>query len=398
MRQRPQIASTMSTTSTPDATEVAPWVLTLLLAVGQATAVALIVVIGSPDIARQDYGAFLFAAGFGALLLLRHLFPVAMLAVSVLAVFTYYAADYPPIGMAVPVVGAFYGAAERGRVAVATVAGVVLLAVSLFFRSADGESSVVLAYDLITNVALIGCAIALALVVRNRRALRAQHQRVLSLERRHQQELAAVEVEAERVRIARDVHDSTGHALSVVSVQARVAQQALDDDDHRAVDGALQHIVAATSTSLADLRRTLTVLQSDDASTDRAPLTINGIQRTVQAARDAGLAVRYTLDVGSAALPAPTATAAFRIVQEAVTNVLRHAQAQEMDVVVRVKDDDLYLRVVDDGVGADTAATARGRGVKGMRERAELLGGDVRVTSSPTGWTVDARLPLGPSR
>lgn len=392
-----QIASTMSRTSTPAAAEVPPWLLTCLLGAGQAAAVALIVVIGTPGIARQDYGAFLFAAGFGALLLLRHTFPVAMLVVSVLAVFTYYAADYPPIGMAVPVVGAFYAAAERGRVLVASLAGAVLLAVSLSFRADDGETSVVLAYDLITNVALIGCAIALALVVRNRRALRAQHERMLRLERLHQQELAAGQIEAERVRIARDVHDSIGHALSVVSVQARVAQQASTDGDRTATGVALQHIVTATSRSLADLRRTLTVLQDDPSGPDRAPLTLDGIEQTVQAARDAGLVVRHTLDTGSAVVPAPAATAAFRIVQEAVTNVLRHAQAQEIDVVVRVKDDDLYVRVVDDGVGAvDAAADAHGRGITGMRERAELLGGDAHVTSGPTGWTVQARLPLGP--
>lgn len=387
------MASTMPLTSDPDETEVPRWLLTVLLGAGQAIAVALIVVMGSPGIASQDYGAFLFAAAFGALLLLRTEFPAAVLMLSILGVFVYYAADYPPIGMAVPVVGAFYAAAERGRVAVAVVAGVVLLGVSLSFRSMDGEPSTVLAYDLITNVALIGCAVALALTVRSRRALRKQHGRLMALERRQQEASSARHVQAERLRIARDVHDSTGHALSIVSVQARVAQQSLGDD-RAAVAVALVHIVTATRTALSDLRQTLAVLQTAPAYQDHAPLNLDGIQRTVQAARDAGINVDLVTHVGDASISAPTASTAFRIVQEAVTNVLRHAHAGKLQVVTRVKDGDLYLRVIDDGRGADARTAAEGRGITGMRERAALLGGDVAVTSGPEGFTVDARLPL----
>lgn len=383
----------MSLTSDPGETEVPRWALSVLLGACQATAVTLIVVIGSPGVSSEDYGAFLFAAAFGALLLLRDPFPVAVLVLSIFGVFVYYAADYPPIGMAVPVVGAFFAAAERGRVGVAVVAGVVLLGVSLSFRSADGEPSAVLAYDLVTNVALIGCAVALALTVRSRRALREQHRQLMALQRRQQQAASARQVEAERLRVARDVHDSTGHALSVVAVQARVAQQSLGGD-RAATAAALEHIVTATRTALADLRRTLTVLQAVPVGPDHSPLNLDGIERTAQAARDAGLDVDLVVDVGEVSIPAPTASTAFRIVQEAVTNVLRHAHAGRLRVVVRAKDGDLYLRVLDDGRGANTSAASRGRGITGMRERAALLGGDVSVTAGPTGFAVHARLPL----
>jgi signal transduction histidine kinase len=271
------------------------------------------------------------------------------------------------------------------------------LAVSLHFRVNDGESSVVLAYDVITNAALVGCAIALALTVRSRRALRNQHERMVLLERKHQQERAARQLEAERLQIARDVHDSVGHAMSLVSVQARVAQQALGDDD-TTVARALDNVVAATGSSLADLRRTLAMLQARGGTADHAPLTLNGIERTAQAARDAGLDVDLVIDVGNTVIPASTASTAFRIVQESVTNVLRHAQATAVRIIVRARDDELCLRIVDDGVGADPQAQLHGQGIAGMRERAALLGGTVTVDPSSSGFTVDAVLPIGERR
>jgi signal transduction histidine kinase len=385
--------------------EVPGWVLTVLAAVGQAVVVALIIAIGSVDAGPPGYGAYLFAAGFGAILLLQHRFAVAVLIVSVLGIFAYYALDYPPIGMAVPVAGAFYRCAERGRTVIALGTGLVLLGVSLFFRVGDGESSAVLAYDVITNAALIGAAIALAQTVRSTRALRRQQEQLVALERAHQQERSARQLQAERVRIARDVHDSIGHALSLVSVQARVGQQSLGADDD-AVSRALDSVVKATGSSLTDLRRTLVMLQSDgDAAShaDHGPVSLQGIERTAQAARDAGLDVDLDLDV-DAAISAVVGSTAYRIVQESVTNVLRHAGASAVRITVGAEGDELHVRVADNGRGADgrgehgTGTTDRGRGIEGMRERAALLGGEVTVASTPSGFTVEAVLPIGGAR
>ncbi|ASR39632.1 hypothetical protein BAY61_24840 [Prauserella marina] len=378
-------------TAEPREDEIPAWVLTVLVAAGQAIAVALIIAIGSAGTLDVDYGAYLFAAGFGAVLLLRRIVPVTVLIVSVLGVFSYYAFDFPPIGMAVPVVGAFYSVTERGRVVVATVAGLVLLGVSLYFRVGDRQPSTVLAYDLITNVALVGCAIALALTVRSRRDLRDQQRRVVLLEREHQQERAARQLEAERLRLARDVHDSVGHALSLVSVQARVAQQSLGSDQ-AAVARALDNVVSATGSSLADLRRTLTALHSDQAVSLHAPVTLRGIEHTAEAARQAGLDVDVSITTGPADVPEPVAGTAFRIVQEAVTNVLRHAHATRASITVTAEAGTLRLRVADNGTGLGEAGED-GRGMTGMRERAALVGGTVTVESQPTGVTVTAELP-----
>ncbi len=385
----------MSAAAAPRRDEVPGWLLTLLAAAAQTLVVALIIAIGSVDEGEPGVGAYLFAIGFGAVLLLQHRLPVAVLVASVLGVFAYYALDYPPIGMAVPVAAAFYRCAERGRTVVALGTGVVLLAVSLYFRVGDGESSSVLAYDVITNAALIAAAIALAQRVRATRALRRQQEQVVALERAHQQERTARELQAQRVRIARDLHDSIGHALSLVSVQARVGQQSLGADD-AAVARALDHVVQATGSSLADLRRTLAMLQSEDDTAAHAPVALAGIERTAQAARDAGLEVRVDLPADPSAVPSVVGSTVFRIVQESVTNVLRHAGASTVDITVTSDRDNVHVRVADDGRGvAPSASPGGGRGIAGMRERAALLGGEVSTGSDGHGFTVEARIPLG---
>jgi signal transduction histidine kinase len=130
-----------------------------------------------------------------------------------------------------------------------------------------------------------------------------------------------------------------------------------------------------------------------------AAAPLDGIERTAQAARDAGLEVELTLDADPTAIPTPIADAAFRIVQESVTNVLRHARAHHLRITVGATENALRVKVADDGVGAGTGAgagarTVPGRGIQGMRERATLLGGEVTAESSPTGFTVDATLPI----
>lgn len=392
------------TTMNAQRAEVPAWVLTALGAAGQAIAVAVVIAVGSVGGEPAGAGAYLFALGFGVLLLFRSWSPVLVLVLSVAGVFGYYIADHPPIGMALPVFGALYAAAERGRVVAASVAGAVLLVVALYFRIQDGEVSAVLASDVITNAALIGCALALALSVRSSRHLRQERERAVLLERTAQQERAARAVEEQRLQLARDVHDSIGHALTLVSVQTRVAQQALETD-HDAAASALERVVSATGSSLTDLRRTLATLRSDRDGSAHAPVSVSGIEHTAQAARDAGLEVDLVVDLGDAPIPGPVASAAFRIVQESVTNVLRHARADRVRIQVRVDGTDLRVEVTDDGRGApggsggpapdDRRSEIPGdRGIAGMRDRAELLGGSLQATPHHDGFTITAVLPL----
>lgn len=392
----------MTSVARTTASDVPSWVLSALAAAGQAIAVAVVIAVGSVGEGGAGIGAYLFALGFGALLLLARRWPVTVLVCSVLGIFAYYIADHPPIGMAVPVFGALYAAAERGRVVTSGAAGAVLLVVALFFRVRDGEPSPVLAADLITNAALVGCAIALALAVRGQRHLRAERERAVLLERAAQQERAARQVEEQRLQLARDVHDSLGHALTLVSVQARVAHQVLDTD-REAAAAALDRVVGAAGSSLEDLRRTLDSLRSDRDGTGHAPLTLRGIERTAQAARDAGLQVDLEVDLGEVAVPGPVASTAFRIVQESVTNVLRHARATRVTIRVRAASEVLRLEIIDDGQGAPSGRAVdtrpEGRGIRGMRDRATLIGGTL-ITGPEgghdrSGFAVRATLPLG---
>ena len=390
----------MSQSSLSPEAEVPHWILRVLAAAAQSISVALIVAIGSVDTGGAPVGAYVFAAGFGALLLLARWVPMIVLIVSIAGVFVYYIADYPAIGMAVPVVGAFFAVAERGRILVAVIAGFLLLTVALYFRAADGEPSEVLAYELVTNAALIAAAVALALVVRSRRQLRRQQEQLVALERIQEQQRTARQVEAERLRIARDIHDSIGHALSVVSIQAKVGQQAVGADDAAAAS-AFDTIIDASADSLADLRRTLAVLRSDRDPMGRAPLSTAGLENIAQAARDAGLDVDLVVD--NVAIPASVGSAVFRIVQEAVTNVLRHAQARSVEIAVRVTGDSLTVAVADDGAGppergqVDSPGERSGRGIVGMRERAQSLGGTLDAHASARGFVVSAQLPIQPA-
>jgi signal transduction histidine kinase len=359
----------------------------------QVLGMSLLVAIGSHDGRHAGWGAYAFAAGFGGILMFRRRLPVPVLTVTVIGICAYYVLDYPPVGMALPAAAALYSAAERGYALVALGLGGLLLMVSVYFRSVDGESSVVLAYDLLTNAALVGCAIALALVVRSRRLIRVQSDRILALERLREREAVALRVQEERLRIARELHDSVGHALSVVSVQGNVAKESLGVDE-AATSRSLQSILDAAARSLNDLRTILTMLRSpaDEGTAERVPHTLGGVEQIVQVARDAGLHVDAVVSVGDDAIPPATATAAFRIAQEAVTNVLRHAQASRVRIHLEERGGSLHLRISDDG--RSMGAVREGGGITGMRERAVLLGGELSAGHRREGFVVQASLPL----
>lgn len=378
--------------------EVHPWVLAALVAAAQAVAFSLVIAVGSQAVGYHGAGAYVFAVASGALLLFRRRLPVLVLVVTVLGIFGYYALGYPPIGMTAPAFVALYTAAERGRVGVAAGTGATLLVVSLFFRVMDAESAAVLAYDLITNAALVGCAVALAMAVRGRRELREQQHQIVALERARHEESTAQQLQAERLRIARDLHDSVGHALALVSVNAQVARET-DDDEQNA--RALDNVIEVTGRTLRDLRRTLVVLRSADdggADGERVPMTLHGVEQLAASARETGLDVEVSLSVDDAEMAPSVATAMFRIVQEALTNALRHADAGRVDVAVRTDAETLYIRVADDGRGSSD--TREGRGITGMRERATMLGGTLETGAGADGrgFAVEASLPLGGGR
>jgi signal transduction histidine kinase len=197
----------------------------------------------------------------------------------------------------------------------------------------------------------------------------------------------------ERMRIARDVHDVVGHSLSVITMQAGVALHVLDRRPDQ-VAASLEAIRTTSREALAELRTTLAVFREPDGGEPRAPLPgLTRLDDLVGALRQAGRTVEVVRDGDPAPLPAAVDQAAFRIIQEALTNVVRHAEQATAVVRVTREPARLVLEVTDDGPA--TAVPVAGNGIRGMGERARAVGGTLEVLARPGGGlVVRAVLPL----
>jgi signal transduction histidine kinase len=205
---------------------------------------------------------------------------------------------------------------------------------------------------------------------------------------------------SERLALARDLHDTIGHSLSMIAVQAGVALHLLDEHPEQARP-ALTAIRDASKEALAEVRSTLAILRQDDSVPPARP-GLARVGELVDAARLGGLDVEVRLDPlgdNGSDLPPAVDSAAYRVVQEALTNVARHADATRAWVTVRRSRDGLQVQVVDDGQGPGSAPAAEGGGLTGMRERASALGGAVEAGPGPRGgFRVAVEFPLDNDR
>lgn len=349
------------------------------LAVGTAVVVSAAAAAGVSSQRTPGPGTFVFAAGFGAVLLARRR-PVGVLLVSGAGLLAYYALGFPPIGLALPVSAALYSAAEAGRLRWAAGIAAALIVVSTVARALTGETtSYLLGYDLPITVAVMGAAIAAGDGVRSRRRFRQAVLAAAATEREHR-------IEQERLRVARDVHDVLAHTMSVVSLHADVAAESLDDGNPAAVRAALGHIRVASSDAGRELRRTVGLLRHSSAG-------VAAIAQLAEVSGAAGLPVRIRTEGRARALPDEVDQAAYRVVQEAVTNARRHARPDRVDVLLDYTGPGLRVVVSDDGP-ASGAASGAGQGLTGMAERVTLLGGTLDAGPvSPSGFRVEAVLP-----
>lgn len=229
-------------------------------------------------------------------------------------------------------------------------------------------------------------------------AIRLGRRRERALERRTEvlaqgQETAAQEaVAAERARIARELHDVVAHALSVIILQARGARRTLvgENDAREAFD-----TIEATGTqALTEMRRLLGVLRTDDQGLALSPQpSLRDLGALVDQVREAGLPVAVSIEGTPIELPPGVDLAAYRILQEALTNCLRHARSATASVLVRYGADDIDLEVTDTGQGGEIRSG--GHGLIGMRERVVLYGGSIEIGPQQSGgFAVRAHLPL----
>jgi signal transduction histidine kinase len=230
--------------------------------------------------------------------------------------------------------------------------------------------------------------------LRNRRDyLRERQDRAGTLERTREQE-ALRRIAEDRLRIARDLHDGVAHAMATINVQAGAAAHVIDRQPEAAKQ-ALLAIRQASSDVLDELTAMLLLLREGEETADRAPVPgLDQLAPLVEATRGANLAVSLTFDGPTASVSRPVGMAAYRIVQESLTNVLRHADATKARVTVRAGSDrSLMVEVCDDGSGraAGSPSAGTGIGIRGMRERAASTGGQVDARPEPSGgFTVRA--------
>jgi len=229
------------------------------------------------------------------------------------------------------------------------------------------------------------------------RVIRRRRLRELQLEREKADAEAAI-VE-ERARIARELHDVVAHAISVIVLQARGGRKLLDAEPAEARQ-ALDAIERTASQALGEMRRLLGLLRESDEELARAPQpTLAVLDDLVARVRAAGLPVEVAVVGTPAELPPGVDLSAYRIVQEALTNALKHAGPATARVTVRYGDGELDLEVSDDGAGGAGNGDGGGQGLTGIRERVAVFGGDVEAGLKPEGgYAVRARLPYSSER
>jgi signal transduction histidine kinase len=201
------------------------------------------------------------------------------------------------------------------------------------------------------------------------------------------------EIAAERARIARELHDVVGHGISVVVLQLVAALGMLDSGDDRAARTRLVATERSARETLAEMRRLLGLLEEDGALLAPQP-GLGELERLVSETREAGLPVDLELRGDPRDLPPGLELAAYRVVQETLTNVIKHASSAHAHVTVELAAEELVVEVVDDGKTA-SGPFAAGRGIAGIRERVALYDGEVEIGPRPDhGFAVRARFPV----
>jgi signal transduction histidine kinase len=332
-------------------------------------------------------------------LVLRRRFPLTVLAVVTLAAGVFDRFQHPPtITFLAPLIALYTVGTLRDRRTLA-IAGMLAAAVTLVL-TLPATTDVRFFTEAMRIVSMFAVAAALGVAVSNQRAYVAEVEARLEESERTREEEARRRVDEERLRIARELHDITAHSLSIIAVQAGAAERVLLRDPGSAAH-ALVNIRETASRSLDELRSLVGVLRDagDDAAVARAPRepqpSLLGLPDLVRTVEDAGIKVDLQVSDDLGELPAFVDLSAYRIVQEALTNVVRHSEATEARVVIEWDGGTLVMSIEDNGRGAEDEVEGRGHGISGMRERAIALDGSFEVGPGPEGgFRVLARVPV----
>jgi signal transduction histidine kinase len=385
-----------------------------------AVAVAAFTIVTSVMVDRGTSDSSIDLLGYGLLalaaatLVVRSALPVAVLAATTVVTAVFLLRDYPDVPASVPLAVATYTLAARASlrrslVAAAVAGGVIEITVAI----TEGSGNLVSRHVLAVAAAYV---LGYAVLVRRgdvsdveERASRAA-QRLLEGEQRLGAEEARHRVNEERMRIARELHDVIAHGLAMINVQAGVAAHQFDRRPEQARE-ALFTIKDASHAALQEVRATLGVLRQsgDEDGSLRPPPGLDELHELAAWAATAGIDVDLSIGEVPPDLPVGVSMAAYRIAQEAITNVTRHADTDHATITVAATPSTLVIEIDDDGRGtaAGSARSANGsagsatggHGLIGMRERAAAMGGRLDAGDRPGGgYRVRASLPIGIDR
>ena len=339
------------------------------------------------------FGYLLLVAG-PVVLLLRTVYPYAVLLTVVAITVVYTSAGFGYGSIFVSLIVAFLTAAARGSrwltYPLPMLGWVAVVWLVPLIRGEDPPPAVVS-----TGIAAwLLVLLAAAEGIRQRRAVldaRRQRKAAMARESRLEQERQASEA---RLSIARELHDVLAHSLSMINVQSSVALELLDDQPERA-GPALAAIKDASRQAISDVHSLVTALRADAGQPTAPTPGIADLDTLVGTARATGLTVTTAVQGESRPLPTVIDVAAARIVQESLTNVVRHSTARNATVTVSYSAELLTLAVENDGRPLNAGPSSGGSGITGMRERARALGGDLSVRRHPGGgFGVRATLPI----
>jgi signal transduction histidine kinase len=374
---------------------------------GRPTDLAVVVLVGvvqlaltslaahrQPERQALDLVAYLLLAAGPVALFWRWRSPALVLGVVMAASVLYFALGYPYGPAWLALIVAIWTAVTGGARRAAWVTAFVGLAAYFVLAAVFDRGAPVASVPAV--VAHLGW---LLVVLAAAEVATASRQRRQAAERTRAEE-ARRRAGEERMRIARELHDVLAHNISLINVQAGVALHLMDEQPGQS-RSALVAIKQASNDALGELRSVLDVLRQGDEAPPRTPASgLAHLERLVAGAEATGLQVRTRVEGTPRPLPAGTDLAAYRIVQESLTNVTRHAGPASATVLVAYGGKDLTVQVDDDGRGPSAAgetgtAKGNGNGIRGMRERVAALGGELTTGPRPGGgFRVRARLPL----
>ncbi|MFI6498562.1 sensor histidine kinase [Nonomuraea typhae] len=362
-----------------------------------AGAVSGVTVVGTVFIARESppgplplWLGLVLLAGMSVPLMARQRAPVATAVVVLAGSLAYQGLDFPGGAAAIPPIIALFNAVGRGH-RVAGVAGLLVwlvgtLALGWLGMRPLGVQGTVWFVTMLLAILIFGEMSRI-----RQQQVRAERARMAEAERAREEE-ARRRVTEERLRIARELHDLLAHSISVINLQAGVSEHLLDRDPEQA-RRALGDIRRVSKEVLVELRGALGVLRDVGEDEPLAPAPgMDRLPELVRRARSAGVDVDLRLPEEPRELPKSIDLAIYRIIQESLTNIIKHAGAARAEVSVRREAGELLVEVRDDGVGG---MPGEGNGLVGMRERAMSLNGSFAAGPVPGGgFMVTARLPV----